>query len=246
MPSIQRTSDLIELIAERAITFAFGGLCGLAFASLLFYYHGQSMMFVPLAAVITLISLPVTIYSIYEAFKIRKVTANSVVCPFCEFDNQLVEAPDTDIHCRGCNRMIPITDGKILSVDQVRCGFCNALNYYSEKTDVLLCEECNHEVPIAGDDSRPKKSMPAFFAVTEDDSVYELVLIAHGNKTEDLINALQHMLALNRSQVKQLLGELPAVLLTGINRKKAEMLKAQLSIHDGVAEFRPIGEKTRA
>jgi uncharacterized protein YbaR (Trm112 family) len=244
MPSIQRTSDLIELIAERAITFAFGGLAGLGFASLLFYYRGETGLFVPLATVLTIISLPITVYAIYEATKIRKVKAFSVICPFCEFDNQLVETAQIDINCRGCNRMIPITDGVILPVDQVRCGFCNVLNFYSEKTDVLLCEECNHEIPIAGDDQRPAKSMPSFYAVQEDDSIYELVLVAHGYKTEDLIAALQHMLALNRGQVKQLLGELPAVLLTGINRKKAEMLKAQLSIHDGLAELRAIGEKS--
>ncbi len=244
MPSIQRTSDLIELIAERAITFAFGGLVGLGISGVLLYYRGQTGMFVPLAVVLIVISLPLTLYSIYEATKIRKVSAHAVLCPFCEHNNQLVEAPESDINCRSCNRMVPITDGKILPVDQVRCGFCNALNYYSEKTEVLLCEECNHEIPIAGDDSKPTKSMPSFYAVQDDDSLYELVLVAHGYKTEDLINALQHMLALNRSQVKQILGELPAVLLTGINRKKAEMLKAQLSIHDGLAEFRAISEKT--
>jgi uncharacterized protein YbaR (Trm112 family) len=246
MPSIQRTTDLIELIAERAITFAFGGLAGLIFAAVLIRYRGETGVFVPLAVVIILISLPVTVFAIYEATKIRKVKSHPVVCPFCESNNELVEAPDSDINCRSCNRMIPITDGKILGVDQVRCGFCNSLNYYSEKTDVLLCEECNHEIPIAGDDSRPAKSMPSFYAVHDDDAMYELVLVAHGYKTEDLINTLQHMLALNRSQVKQILGELPAVLLTGINRKKAEMLKAQLSINDGFAEYRAIGEKTTA
>jgi len=244
MPSIQRTSDLIELIAERAITFALGGLAGLAVAGVLIYYRGETGMFVPLATVLIIISLPVTFLAIYEATKIRKVKAHEVLCPFCNFDNQLVETPDNDINCRNCNRMIPITDGKILPVDQVRCGFCNALNYFSEKTDVLLCEECNHEIPIAGDEGRPTKSMPSFYAVQDDDALYELVLVAHGHKTEELINVLQHMLALNRSHVKQILGELPAVLLTGINRKKAEMLKAQLSICDGLAEFHAVGEKT--
>jgi hypothetical protein len=48
------------------------------------------------------------------------------------------------------------------------------------------------------------------------------------------------MLALNRNQVKQMLEELPVTLLTGIPRRKAEMLKAQLTIHDGIAEMVPI------
>ena len=79
--------------------------------------------FVPLAYVVLLICVPLTIFSIYEATKIRKVTSNAVICPFCEFNNELVEQPDSDINCRTCNRMIPITDGKILAVDQVRCSF---------------------------------------------------------------------------------------------------------------------------
>jgi hypothetical protein len=50
------------------------------------------------------------------------------------------------------------------------------------------------------------------------------------------------MLALNRNQVKQMLDELPVTMLTGITKKKAEMLQAQLSIHDGEAEIRPISD----
>lgn len=243
---IKRTSDIIELIAEKSITFAFFSVCGMAFSALLLYYRGQTGMFVPLAIVILIISVPVFLYAIFNAFQIRKVAAISIICPYCEFNNQVTETPTDDICCRGCNRLIPINEqGEILKVSQVRCGFCNALNFYSEKTEVLLCEECNHEVPIATDDDRPHKSMPSFYAVKDDDMMYELVLIAHGPKTEELITTLQQMLALNRNQVKQLLGELPAVLLTGINRRKAEMLKAQLTIHDGMAEFRPIQETSR-
>jgi hypothetical protein len=125
----------------------------------------------------------------------------------------------------------------------VRCGFCNALNYFSEKTDVLLCEECNHEVPISHEEGHiPKKRLATGFAVEDDDRPYELILVAHGPKTDDLIQTLQTMLALNRNQVKQMLSELPVTLLTGIPKKKAEMLRAQLSIHEGAADCRPLDE----
>ena len=244
MPSIQRTSDLIELIAEKSLTFAFGGLCGLGFAGFLLYYRGGGM-FVPLSIVIILISLPLTVFAIFSASQIRKVKSVSVICPCCSFDNQLVEQPTEDIHCRGCNRMIPIQDGTVLPVSQVRCGFCNALNFYSEKTEVLLCEECNHEIPIAVEEGKSTKSMPSFYAVKEDDALYELVLIAHGPKSDELVTTLQHMLALNRGQVKQLLEELPVTLLTGITRRKAEMLSAQLSVCDAASDFRPIAEASR-
>jgi hypothetical protein len=48
------------------------------------------------------------------------------------------------------------------------------------------------------------------------------------------------MLALNRNQVKQLLGDLPAVLLTGITRKKAELLEAQLTSVGMTAVHEPV------
>ena len=70
--------------------------------------------------------------------------------------------------------------------------------------------------------------------------MYEFILVAHGHKTEDLIESLQRMLALNRNQVKQMLQELPVTLLTGITRQKAEMLQAQLALHEAATEFRPM------
>lgn len=133
--------------------------------------------------------------------------------------------------------MIPIENGKPIKVTQVRCGYCNALNYYSEKTIGLLCEECNHEIPIARADGQMGQSR---FAVVDDDKTYELRLIAFEHATEDLITTLQHALALNRNQVKQILEQLPCVLLTGIPRKKAEMISAQLSQHGASCQFTPI------
>jgi hypothetical protein len=206
----------------------------------LYYYRGQTGMFVPLASVLFLIGFGLLGYAVYCALQIRTVTDVGIACPYCQFANHLVAAPQEDFACVGCHRMIPIQEGKALTVDQVRCGYCNELNYYSAKTEVLLCESCNHDIPIHQDDDRPTKKLPSAFAVVDDDNLYELILIAHGHKTEELINALQHMLALNRNQVKQMLTELPVTLLTGIPRRKAEMLTAQLSIHEGLAEMRPL------
>ncbi|MFX9012007.1 hypothetical protein ABTN18_19845, partial [Acinetobacter baumannii] len=60
-----------------------------------------------------------------------------------------------------------------------------------------------------------------------------------GPKTEEMIDCLQHMLALNRNQVKQMFDELPVTLLTGIPKKKAELLSAQISSHGGTADISP-------
>jgi hypothetical protein len=203
---------------------------------MLIKYRGEGM-FLPLAIIILLIGLSCFGYGAYCAYQIRHVKYEMRECPFCKAQNALDGAPEADFLCAECHRLIPVEDGQVIPVEQVRCGYCNALNYYSAKTDVLLCESCNHEIPIAREEGYvPKKQLAAGFAVEEDDRPYELILVAHGNKNEELIDCLQHMLALNRNQVKQMLTELPVTLLTGIPKKKAELLRAQLSIHDGAAE----------
>lgn len=242
MPRVQRVSDVIEIISEKAFYFYVTGLFFGAISTLLIVYRGQTHMFVPLGTILGLIAFSCIAYATYVAFQAKKVTREPVTCPFCETVNELVGNPDADFDCVNCHRMVPIRDGKVLEVMQVRCGYCNELNYYSEKTEALLCENCNHEIPIARDDTGPKKVIPAGFAVVDDEAMYELVLLSSGHKEEELIATLQQMLALNRNQVKQMLNELPVTLLTGINRRKAEMLKAQLSIHEGEADFRQMEE----
>jgi ribosomal protein S27E len=237
-----RKSDIIEMIGERSISFALGGIVAGAIGLLIYQYRVNQWgeYTVGLAWTLMVGGALMILASLYSATQVRKVTGFRVKCPYCSAKNTLVEPPKEDFLCISCNREIPVEDGNVLPVFQVRCGYCNELNFYNAKTEVLICEKCDHEVPITQEDGRATKHVPKGYAVTDDDRLYELVLIGHGHKTEELINALQHMLALNRGQVKQLLNELPATLLTGITRKKAEMLQAQLSIHDGAAEFHPI------
>jgi hypothetical protein len=235
----QRSSDIVEVHSERALMSGLGGLVALAVAGILFRFRGDGAM-IGLIGILGVGGIAAVAYAIYCALQIRKVQSVSVTCCYCSAQNQLTEQPDRDFTCQHCHRLIPVQDGQVLPVSQVRCGYCNELNYYSAKTDVLLCEQCNREVPIAVDEGRERKTLPKGFAVQDDENLYELVLVAHGHKTEELISTLQHMLALNRNQVKQMLEELPVTLLTGITRRKAEMLQAQLHVSDAAAEFRPI------
>lgn len=234
-----RSSDVVEVHGEKAITFGIGGVIALLIATVLYIFRGDGMM-MGFIWILGLGGVAAIGYAVYCATRIKKVDHVHVVCVYCEADNQLTDEPSEDFLCASCNRMIPVLEGKIIPVFQVRCGYCNSLNYYSAKTEVLLCEECNREIPIAVEDGKPTKHLPKGFAVTDDDNLYELVLVADGHKHEELIASLQHMLALNRNQVKQMLDDLPVTLLTGITRKKAEMLQAQLAASDGTAEFRPL------
>ena len=239
MAKVHRSTDLIELIAERALFCVFGAVFIIAFAFILLKFHGDGM-FVPFGWVLVIIGVGLLGTAIYSVLQVRKVTSIDVTCPFCEAKNPLLESPTEDFACVSCNRMIPILDGVVMEVKQVQCGFCKALNWYCDKTEVLICESCDHEIPISQDDDRPTKTLPKGFALTEDDALYELVLTEPGIKTEEVISTLQHMLALNRNQVKDILDQMPSTLLTGINRRKAEMLQAQLTVHGATATIQAL------
>jgi hypothetical protein len=234
MSKVQRSPDVVEVHSEKAITYGVGAIFAFSVAAVLLYYRGQTGMFVPLGLLVLAIAIACLGYAIYCAFSIKKVKHTFHTCPFCEGNNALTELPKEDFLCISCNRLIPVLDGRILSVQQVRCGYCNELNYFSEKTDVLLCESCNHEVPIAHEEGHISKKILG--------SGFELILVDPGQHTDALISALQHMLALNRNQVKLMLNETPVTLLSGVPKKKAEMLRAQLSIHNAMADCRPMTE----
>lgn len=238
--SVKRSSDVVEQHSEKAAMAGIGGLVLLAIAIVLFIYRGQGTL-TALAGVLTFIAVGLLGYAGYCLAQARKVTSVTVKCSICNGTNRLLETPQEDFTCTECHRLVPVLNGRILPVQQVRCGYCNELNYFSEKTEVLLCEFCNHEIPIAQADGHVSKRLAPGYAVKDDDRPYELVLIATGPKTEELVGTLQHMLALNRNQVKQMLTELPVTLLTGIPKKKAEMLQAQLSVHDAASDARPMG-----
>lgn len=234
----ERRSDILENIGERGLTIGGGGLLALGFAALLFYYRGDGYL-IGLAYILLLVGIGALAYTVYLATRVRQIDSIEVECVYCHVQNSFTAFPENDFRCSSCNRLVPVQDGVILDVHQVRCGYCNTLNYYSDKNEVLICEECDHEIPLATASGEVKHVMRAY-AVTDDDRQYELVLTSVGNKQEDLISALQQILALNRNQVKNMLAELPVVVLQGITRKKAEMLQAQLAIHDASAEMRAI------
>jgi hypothetical protein len=236
MPSVQRSSDIVESHSERAVMAGLAGIVALGIGTVLWIFRGDGMLS-GLAIVLLLGGVIGVGYAIYCALQVRKVTSFNVECSYCHKKNSLLAAPESDFSCVHCHRMIPVQGGKALPVQEVRCGYCNELNFFSSKSQVLLCESCNHEIPIAREDGQVTHSR---FAVQEETRQFELILIAHGPETQDLVQCLQHVLALNRNQVKDMLNELPVTLLTGIPKKKAEMLQAQISMHGGSTDARPI------
>ena len=190
---VERSSNVVETYSERAIV---AGICGVVvfLIGLVLYIFRGDGMFVSLAILLMAGGACGFLYAVYTGLQVRKVTSFDVVCPYCETSNAMVADPSEDFACINCHRLIPIQGGKALHVSQVRCGYCNELNYFSDKTLVLLCESCNREIPISRDDGVQRHSA---FAVADDDRPYDLVLIAHGHATEDLMNSLQQTLALN-------------------------------------------------
>lgn len=239
--STQRASDVIEEYATRGLVSGLGGLVVGAIGGAFIYFRG---LWTPLGYVLVVIAVGAIGYSIYNFVRSRQVQHVTVVCPYCSGKNVLTEAPQDDFTCVHCHRLIPIIDGHVARVYQVRCGYCNHLNYYSDKSTGLICEDCDREIPIANEG--PKTRTFHHFTQHDDPTTYELVLLDEGPKREEVIQVLQHMLALNRNQVKDILKETPVTLLTGITKLKGDMLVAQLASHGARAEARPVASTRHA
>lgn len=235
MSNFERVSSVQEEFGANALLAIIPGVILIGLGGLLFVYRSALST---LGIVLIVIGVGLVGWGVFQLKRIREVTTYAVDCPFCEAKNTMTQVPEDDFRCDSCQRLVPVLNGVVLEVFQVRCGFCNHLNYYSSKSTGLICENCDRAIPIATDeDVRAKKVFETYTARGED-APHDLVL-TESPKSEEMITCLQHMLALNRNQVKQLLDELPQVLLQGIPRKKAELLSAQLSMHKGTAEIKP-------
>ncbi|MBL8040508.1 MAG: hypothetical protein JNM04_04085 [Chthonomonas sp.] len=233
MPTVTRSSDVVEAYGERALIFGLSGLAAAVLGGLLLKY--QSM--IALGWLLLPGGLVAIGYAIYVATQIKSVAGHAITCPYCHAKNAFTEKPTSDVRCDECNRQMPIVDGVLLRVSQVRCGFCNTLNYYSEKSVGLICENCDREIPIANESGATINRAATSFAYKEDTKHYDVILTATGHKNELLINYLQHLLALNRNQVKQMIADLPCTVLVGVTHLKAEMVTKELAKFEGTTEI---------
>lgn len=239
MSNFDRSSNLREERVQRAFISIIPGVILLLVAIVMFAYDREGWTG-GLRLVLAIAGVGAIGYGAWQLMELRKVTSFNVVCPFCKGKNTFSEQPMSDVRCDSCNREIPIVDGRQLMVFQVRCGYCNTLNWYSEKSTGLICEECDREIPIATDEdmNRPSPAMHTY-ARHDDDTPYNLLLLDPGPKREEMIPVLQKMLALNRNQVKDIMDEVPVILLQGVPKKKAELMAAQIATHGGRADSSP-------
>lgn len=235
MSEVDRSSNQKEEYGQKALISIVPGLIGLILGAV---FVGYKSMFSGLGWVLILMGLAAIGYGVSQILNMKKIVSFPVQCPFCKHKNHFTVEPHSDVRCEGCQRSIPIMQGRILLVEQVRCGFCNHLNYYSEKSTGLICEQCNRVVPIAHDGETKASATFEHFTIQDDDRPYDLILSGGSASNEDLVSTLQHMLALNRQQVRQMFDELPVTLLTGVPRKKAELLQAQIEMHHGQSEYK--------
>lgn len=235
-PVVRQADFAKEEAASDGLMVLVPGVLIMLVAIVLFYYQSrQGGMLTVLSMVLGAIGLAMIGYGGFRMTRVRTVESHPVDCPFCEKTNNLTAPPREDFRCLHCNREVPIENGAILNVYQVRCGYCNTLNYYSEKSTGLICENCDRAIPIATDEENQSKKVFENFTVHDDDKPYDLILV-QAPKTDEMIGCLQQMLALNRNQVKEMLEDVPVTLLTGIPKKKADLLCAQILVHKGKAE----------
>lgn len=250
-PPPLRRSDVIEGQWEKAITWAVFGVLALIIGLLLYFYNDNWFEFGKFKGLdIRVASYPFLVIGallmLYSASRVaggKRVKTFIASCPYCGYDAEFAEEPLSDFICEECARRVPVDNGKVLDVTGVRCGFCGSLNFMSEKTKVLICEECDREIPLLDPNTGEMRHVAKGFARIDDSTVYDLVLVKVGRDKEPLINSLQHILAMTRNQVKDMLDSLPATLMTGINRRKAEMLRSQIEANEGQTELRVSAKK---
>ena len=107
MPRIPRASDVIEILSEQSLSFAFGGIVAIALGGLLLRYRGAGSL-TNLAWMLIAAGVVGLIWAIVCALKVRKVTTFDLKCPYCEELNVLVAPPEEDFPCIKCIRMIPV------------------------------------------------------------------------------------------------------------------------------------------
>lgn len=240
-PTLEQVDIAKERFAADALMASLPGIVLLIIAAIMaFYTNSQSGTPNPLSLVLGVIGIALIGYGLVRATRVRAIEGHPIDCPFCEKTNILTAAPKSDFRCTHCNRDVPVENGAILRVYQVRCGYCNTLNYYSDKSTGLICESCDREIPIATDEETHAKKVFETYTIHDDDQPYDLILTA-APKTDEMIACLQQMLALNRNQVKDMIEDLPQTLLTGIPKKKAELLTTQITMHKGKAESKVSG-----
>ena len=242
MAGSERSSNLREEYALRAFISIVPGLIALTISIVLFVYNSRysdTRYTVGLQWVLLVLSVAAIGYGVSQLMQMRKIASFDVECPFCKAKNRFTTQPTHDVRCDRCNRDIPIVDGRTLRVFEVRCGFCSTLNWYSEKSTGLICEECDREIPIAVGDERDASPAMHAYSRHDDATRYNLVLVDPGPRREEIIPVLQKMLALNRNQVKEIMDDVPMTVLHGVPKKKAELMASEITASGGRADASP-------
>jgi hypothetical protein len=236
-----KRSEIIETQWEKAITWGGLGIASFLIGLLIMKYgtgwfqYGkfQGVDFTAAGYPFLVASPVLLIVAALKAMGGRHVSTYTASCPYCGHDTEFTAQPQDDFTCEDCHRRVPVLNGNVLDVSGVRCGFCGALNFLSDKTKVLICEECDREIPLLDAQTGEMRHVIKGFARVDDDRLYELFLTDIGKDREALILSVQHMFAMTRNQVKETLEKMPASLIKGINRRKAEMLSAQIEANGG-------------
>ncbi|MEP0764952.1 MAG: hypothetical protein HRF45_00210 [Fimbriimonadia bacterium] len=239
-----RRSDVAEKDIEAGIYWLIGSLV-VALLGFLFGRYGGGGPVSTVGWIILAVTPIGLIVSGTKFYAAKNVPGVPVLCPYCHSKTYFLAPPAGDFTCDNCHRRVAVEDGKPLRVIEVKCGFCGSLQRFSERTEVALCEECDHEIPLASSETGHMKHLAKGIALEEDPRPYDLILVAPGPQVEPLIGRLQQVLALPRNQVKDMLVSLPVTLLHGIPMRKAKMLHDELVRMGAAVDMKPQGDAPR-
>lgn len=229
-----KRSEILEREYSQSLIYGLAGVGALILAFLLLRY---SEMFSFLGYLFLLAWLGLWGYAGWRLYQLRSVPQYPLTCPYCKQETIFAEPPSSDFSCDHCLRRVPVEKGQVLEVFSVRCPHCGSTQQLSARAAVALCEECNHEIVLA----RAERVHLHHFAATDDETTpCELVLLSAGRDPEPLIQQLESLLAINRPSAKRILEQLPMVLLSGIPKRKAEILRLHLLEAGAQVELRVV------
>lgn len=227
----------------RLLIATMGGLFTIGFGMLFINYRS---MFVTLGWILVAIGVISLTYGIVTVISLQRIRTVDVVCPFCRKSTGLTGEPDRDFRCQHCQRMVPIENGRPMSVSTVNCPSCQKTNFYHARVTHLACESCGKDIPISTGDSMPGMPMGGVPVVgaapaPEQDNGFEpgpfrVVLTGIGAHLDDLADYIKDRHHISTREVDEMLLQLPWVVFNGVSESAAHEAKAAIESRGGSAE----------
>jgi ribosomal protein L7/L12/membrane protein implicated in regulation of membrane protease activity len=181
------------------------------------------------------VGLAVAAMGAKRMFDAREAPSESIQCPYCDKDVQIVGGLREDFHCDHCERLVHVKDGELVPVREVTCPACRAEHRVAITVRSYTCTNCNRTISLA-DPDKPEA------IVAEDSDVmrnYDVLLTQPGRREAEVAMALQSILVCNLPDARKQMQSLPLIIMRNIPERKADAVRARFRELGAVVAVRP-------